>query len=445
MLKVLWTSWCCLTALGAGYLCLALPGDGAASPMSTAFLPGETTHGHHQIEMNCNICHLPDGGVKDKSCIDCHSEDLKQSRDTHPARKFVDPTKAVLLQKLDAQNCLSCHVEHQEERTHAMGVTVPVDYCWHCHENVADDRPSHRGMAFSSCSNAGCHNYHDNTALYENFLSRHTGEPAILAEPQNPIRKFQQWLADSNGQSDKQLFEKDADAPLEWKNPDISEAWADSPHAVKGVNCSGCHTDSAAVDAYATGWTQTPNHESCVACHESEVGGFLEGKHGMRPAAGLSKMTPELARLPMHAAAAHKSLDCSACHDPHKPDLQFAAFEACRSCHDDQHSRSYEQSSHFQLWKQELAGETTAGSGVSCATCHMSRDSDGIVNHNQNANLRPNEKMARTVCMNCHGLQFTLDALADADLKNNCYSTAPTASVKSLQMVKDWFDSKKKK
>lgn len=445
VLRFLWTSWLCLTALGAVWLYCALPTDGAANPMSVTFLPGQTTHGHHQIEMDCKVCHLPDGGVSDQSCIDCHGKNLKSSRDTHPARKFVDPTKAVLLQKIDAQNCLTCHVEHQEERTVAMGVTVPSDFCWNCHESVADDRPSHKGMAFNSCATAGCHNYHDNTALYENFLSKHMGEDSLLQETQTSLRKFQQWLRDSDNPSKKQLSTEDEDAPLEWKNAGVAADWAASPHAIRGVNCTGCHTESETKHAEAHDWIEAPNHDSCAACHEREVNGFLEGKHGMRQAVGLSKMTPELARLPMHAAAAHKSLDCSACHDPHKPDLQFAAFDACRSCHDDQHSRSYEQSAHFQLWKQETTGEAAAGSGVSCATCHMPRDSDGVVNHNQNANLRPNEKMARTVCINCHGLQFTLDSLADVALKDNCYSTTPTSSVKSLQMVKDWFDSKERK
>lgn len=445
MLRLLWTSWIILTAAGAVWLYCALPSDSATSPMSTTFLPGQTTHGHHQIEMSCATCHLPDGGVTDQSCIDCHGEDLKTSRDTHPARKFVDPTRAVLLEKLDAQNCLTCHMEHQEERTHAMGVTVPDDFCWHCHEDVADDRPSHQGMAFHSCSNAGCHNYHDNTALYENFLSKHHGETSFMENAETPLRKFQQWLQKSGEIADELLRAADENAPPEWRNAEIAASWAASPHAVKGVNCTGCHTESDTANTVGHDWIETPNHESCVACHDSQVSGFLAGKHGMRQAVGLSKMTPELARLPMHAAAGHEVLDCTACHDPHKPDLQFAAFDACRSCHNDQHSRSYEQSAHFDLWKQELAGESAAGSGVSCATCHMPRDADGLVNHNQNANLQPNEKMSRAVCMNCHGLQFTLDSLADPALKKNCYSSTPTSSVKSLQMVKDWFDSKKRK
>jgi hypothetical protein len=445
VLKLLWASWLGLTAAAAGWLMMALPSDAPPTSASKVFLPGETSHGHYQIEMKCSACHLGNGGVTDQSCIDCHGKDLKQSRDTHPKSKFSDPTKALLLQKIDAQNCLSCHVEHQEERTHAMGVSVPLDYCWHCHQDVGKDRPSHKGMEFNSCANAGCHNYHDNTALYENFLHKHTGEPDVLSKPQNSMRKLQQWLAEHGGTSHKQLKPDDTDAPAEWQSPAAVEAWAMSAHALAGVNCSGCHLNSKQPDNVdAAAWTVSPDHQVCASCHDSEVSGFLKGKHGMRLGSGLTEMTPDLARLPMHAAAGHKLLNCYSCHDAHNPDLKLAAFDACISCHDDSHSQAFAGSSHYLLWQRELNGESKINTGVSCATCHMPRDKSGRVNHNQNANLRPNEKMARTVCLNCHGLQFTLDSLADPDLKANCYLSPPTSTVKSLKMVGEWFESKKR-
>ena len=449
-----------LTGCGAGWLAMALPGKGAATKASSVYLLGETTHGHHQIEMSCKTCHLPDGGVTDQSCIGCHGADLKKSRDTHPKHKFIDPTKAVLLEQIDASNCLTCHTEHQEERTHAMGVTVPLDYCIHCHQDVAKDRPSHREFAFNSCANAGCHNYHDNTALYENFLKKHYNQPDLLDSRVAPLRRVQQWLAEEAATQEFRLLTAgESDAPHEHNYPAVAADWAASAHALIGVNCTGCH-DANVVDeatgpatdrpepgdmAFSSGdWVSTPDHTSCKRCHESQVTGFLNGKHGMRLAVGLSEMTPELARRPMHAGAAHKRLNCSACHDPHRPDLQFAAVDSCVSCHDDGHTRGYLNSSHYQLWQDEISGTAAAGTGVSCATCHMPRDEDGRVEHNQNSNLQPNEKMIRTTCMNCHGLQFTLDALADPELKATGYSTSPQTHVESPQMVHEWFESKRK-
>jgi len=57
-----------------------------------------------------------------------------------------------------------------------------------------------------------------------------------------------------------------------------------------------------------------------------------------------------------------------------------------------------------------------------------------LVQHNQNDNLRPNEKMIRSVCMSCHGLKFSIDALADTRLLKNNFSGKPAIHIKSV----DW-------
>jgi hypothetical protein len=81
-------------------------------------------------------------------------------------------------------------------------------------------------------------------------------------------------------------------------------------------------------------------------------------------------------------------------------------------------------------------------SGVSCATCHLPREiqrQDGKdivrVQHNQNINLRPRDKMVRSVCLNCHGLGFSLDALADTALVARNFAGSPARHVPSLDMA----------
>ena len=182
-----WVLFLLLNLIIAVYFLYALLAP--ASNLKSAWLPGQTTHGHYQIELDCNACHDPSANdsehtsanVMQDSCVRCHGEQLDIAQDTHPAKKFNDPTNADLLQVLDAQDCLSCHREHVPDQTLVMGLTVPADYCWHCHQDVADSRPSHQGMAFDSCATAGCHNYHDNRALYEKFLDDHYGEPDHLS------------------------------------------------------------------------------------------------------------------------------------------------------------------------------------------------------------------------------------------------------------------------
>ena len=78
-------------------------------------------------------------------------------------------------------------------------------------------------------------------------------------------------------------------------------------------------------------------------------------------------------------------------------------------------------------------------SGASCATCHLPRlseEGEVRVSHNQNDTLRPNEKMVRVVCMNCHGLQFSLDALADETLIAQNFVGVSKTKVESLEWAR---------
>jgi hypothetical protein len=54
--------------------------------------------------------------------------------------------------------------------------------------------------------------------------------------------------------------------------------------------------------------------------------------------------------------------------------------------------------------------------------------------HNQNAYLRPNEKMIRTVCMSCHSIDFAIDALADPNLVESNFNGRPSVHIESI----DW-------
>jgi formate-dependent nitrite reductase cytochrome c552 subunit len=146
--------------------------------------------------------------------------------------------------------------------------------------------------------------------------------------------------------------------------------------------------------------------------------------------------------LPMKHDAMDKQLTCIACHGAHDFNTRKAAVESCLTCHNDQHSLSYQKSPHFKLWHAELEGKGLPNSGVSCATCHMPREihkEQGfdrvLVIHNQNANLRPNEKMIRSVCMNCHGLGFSIDALADTKLIERNFDGMPDKHIQSLDMA----------
>lgn len=391
---------------------------------STLFLPGKTTHAHHQIEMSCSTCHTEVNTIKEDVCIDCHGADLERHNDSHPKRKFTDPRNADRLEKLDASNCITCHQEHADQHTHKMAVTIPEDYCFKCHEDIADERPSHEGMGFETCATAGCHNYHDNTALYEDFLVKHAKQPKILEQ-------FSLLKRPSIEKNEKSIMAPQADFATNGGSvkPGILDLWAQSAHALKGVNCSDCHNQSG-------DWNDRPTFNNCKECHSQEVKGFLEGFHGMRLAQGLPAMQPRMAEIAMHQSAAHKKLSCASCHTSHSFNREDASYKACIQCHNDQHTNMYTNSKHFQLWIDK-----GFNGGVSCATCHLPRtESDDpqkhyFVQHNQNDNLRPNEKMIRSVCMNCHGLKFSIDALADPELVKRNFIGLPSRHIQSIDMA----------
>lgn len=385
--KMVWAIWTALTLVTGAALAERMT---SSSRSKEIFLPGVTTHGHYQIELQCGACHKADFTTADdfqEACVECHGEELERVADSHPQSKFSDPRNAARVEKLDARFCITCHAEHQPGRTGTMGLSLPADYCYHCHSDIAEERSTHEGLAFDSCGNAGCHNFHDNKALYEDFLVRHGREAPLLDQPLRSLDA-----------------EKSCSAP---ERRNLGEG---------------------------------ANLEICRSCHTAETGSFLAGRHGMRLAQGLSPMTPGQARLPMKKAALQRKLTCSACHEVEEGSSPVVSeVEVCEGCHADEHTRGYRHSKHFELLELELAGKVAKGSGVTCATCHMPRleNEEGVlwVNHNQNDNLRPNEKMIRSACGTCHGLPFAIDSLADARLVAKNFTGQPSKHVESVDFA----------
>lgn len=351
-------AWLLLTALAGGYGAFRF-----TARDQSIYLPGATSNGHYQIEMACKSCHTPFGGVTDEACLKCHGE-ARDAADSHPESKFNDPRNADRVAKIDARKCTTCHTEHFPEGTNREGFTLPADFCVECHNDVGTERPSHANMKFDSCSDAGCHNYHDNRALWEDYVKKHLKEPPILAVPKVPVRAV---IAVAN--APKPLLTRDQDAP---RTVAIAAAllteWEESAHARAGINCSGCHAGTG-----GNPWVNSPTITVCASCHVSENKGFREGKHGMRFAVDLSPMSPSLARSPMKPEASDRELGCHSCHASHRYDAKEAAVTSCLGCHNDPHSLAYEGSPHYKLWKAEVEGKGEPGTGVSCATCLAGR------------------------------------------------------------------------
>lgn len=448
--SMIWRLWLGLMIILIGYFSYTISnGDN-----KRVFMPGDLTGGHHQIGIACDACHGESFSDKDdiqKKCITCHGEQRKKPFDSHPRAKFTDPRNADRLENINATYCVTCHLEHQPALADKTGVTQPEDFCIHCHEDIAKDRPSHKDMEFETCASSGCHNYHNNRALYTDFLVKHMNEPEVLDKALVPEREFANVLDEIISYPHdrfpvQKLSLKDIDAPatvLVKMDAKIKHDWSNTAHAKSGANCTACHLQTAKNNELSE-WVNKPDHSSCEQCHDIEVKHFKQGKHGMRLNQSLPPMTPAQARLPMKADANNKELNCNSCHQAHEFDLQTASVDSCLSCHDDKHSLAYKDSTHYELWQKEQSGELPKGSGVSCATCHMPRVSIDVsdwlrrtvVQHNQNATLVPNEKMIRPACMNCHGLEFSIDSLADELLIQNNFNGKPSVHIESIDMAK---------
>lgn len=439
----LWALWLLASVLLGTWLSYTLLG----AKDKSVLMPGPLSDGHYQLRNACVACHtdpLGGGEVLQEACIKCHGAQRIKPLDSHPQSKFKDPRNAEQLKRIDALHCVSCHSEHRPQITHKNGLSQPRDLCQHCHQDVASERPSHAGMDLNSCTNAGCHNFHDNQALYTNFLIKHLDEPATREHPRLPERQFSELFAQLEDYPlarypVQTLSAADADRPHGHSiDTAVQNDWLASAHARAGVNCRACHR---AIDDQP--WTDHPEPKTCALCHRIEVQAFGQGRHGMRLAAGLEAMTPAEARLPMRAEAAGKKLDCNACHNTHRYDTVAAAAQACLVCHNDKHSLAWKTSAHAKRWQEEQNGQAPAGSGVSCAGCHMPRVETDIndwmsrivVQHNQSAVHSPNSKMIRPVCLQCHGLAFSLDALADPTLINNNFNSAPSTHIPTMDLA----------
>jgi predicted CXXCH cytochrome family protein len=468
--KIKWLLWLLLTLIIAFWLGYSMLSENADR---TIFMPGALSPGHHQLAQACDACHVDSfggGEVLQQACVDCHGKDRVKPLDSHPAKKFKDPRNADLLDNIDALRCTTCHSEHKPEITAKDGLTQPVDFCFYCHQDIAEDRPSHEGMGFDTCKTAGCHNFHNNRALYTDYLIKHLHEPVMLEAMVLPQKEFARVLDEiieypRDRYPVKQLTEDDIDATdVQAKDESIKADWLATAHARSGVNCSACHVPQADHAAEvvnesadepagkeAASWTDRPDLAVCKTCHSVEVERFGEGKHGMRLKQGLSPMTPASALLPMQEKAAHEELTCNSCHPAHRFDVNEAAVEPCLGCHADEHSLAYKDSPHYRLWQKEMSGEAEAGTGVSCASCHMPRVNHDvsewlsriIVDHNQSANLSPNSKMVRTSCQHCHGLEFTLDVMSDKALIDNNFKGRTKHHVQTMELAEQEDERRK--
>jgi len=234
---------------------------------------------------------------------------------------------------------------------------------------VRVNRESHADLTFETCASAGCHNFHDNRALYEDFLVKHGNDPWLL---ENAIHEAAAMV---RGQPEAEQAEIDTYiasvvAAPDALDTDITNDWAHSAHAQADVGCGGCHAVGyEAEEEIQAHWTEKPGEAVCAECHRSEASTFALGRHGMRrhpeianprqpsdilEAIGIDEpsermvtlldtyladpetpamMSTAEARVAIRPEAHGAELSCSTCHAPHDQNISYAAVDGCLSCH----------------------------------------------------------------------------------------------------------------
>ena len=128
--------------------------------------------------------------------------------------------------------------------------------------------------AFDTCATAGCHNYHDNRALYEDFLLRHAAESWLAPVPAHPLAALTR--AERKPSQEPRRLDAATTAIAAALRKPIPAEWAGTGHAKAGVSCFACHapeTTSGQTPAEIL-WTDAPSTAVCENCHQRQGGRF---------------------------------------------------------------------------------------------------------------------------------------------------------------------------
>lgn len=216
---------------------------------------------------------------------------------------------------------------------------------------------------------------------------------------------------------------------------EINNLWRNSTHALANVNCSSCHQNET-----TNKFVAKPDRESCQSCHENSVDTFLLGKHGIRTLEGLSPLTPAMAHLPMKESARDKQMNCNTCHNVHSVNTYPAATDSCLTCHNDAHSRNYQNSKHGQMFADAGMLPRPNEESVTCATCHLPRQTINktvLVNHNNTYTLLPRDRMVKEVCMHCHSVEYAFNSIFDDELVEANFARPPTLKLETFKLVRE--------
>jgi len=212
----------------------------------------------------------------------------------------------------------------------------------------------------------------------------------------------------------------------------IFQAWVNSKHAQKGVDCITCHKSHE--EAKPKKSAVEPS--LCARCHAEKFHQFLEGRHSVAWKGMADHPQYQALSAPLQKAFCEKchnvQFKCNSCHTSHAFNPEEARQpEACKKCHSGlagPHDEMYASSLHGTVY----AVERNPIRAPACASCHMPKgshnisfgvvydswgnpvDKDGrLLSKERQEELR--KEMREKVCYQCHIKSLTLERYELAD------------------------------
>jgi hydroxylamine dehydrogenase len=212
----------------------------------------------------------------------------------------------------------------------------------------------------------------------------------------------------------------------------IFQAWVNSKHAQKGIDCITCHKSHEEAKAKKS----AVEPEACAECHRNKFDQFHEGRHSISWK-GIAEHPQYLALPdPLKKAFCERchniQYKCNSCHTSHAFDPQEAREpEACKKCHAGlagPHDEMYASSLHGTIY----GVDQNTVRAPNCVSCHMYQgthnvsfgivydswgnpvDKDGkALSKVEQEEIR--KEMIQGVCFQCHIKSLTLERFELAD------------------------------
>lgn len=231
--------------------------------------PGNVYQAHTKIENNCLACHQPFSGTPNEKCISCHKV----------SEIGMKSNKVQFHQKVESQNCISCHSEHKGSNSklalnqfdHILLPEKDRNSCVSCHSQPKNNL---HNQVSNSC--VSCHNTRSWTAISSfnhdaiNANSRKNCA-SCHQSPKDKIHSISTTNCISCHSQDKwkpstfnhaKYFQLDKDHNVSCTN-------CHKTNDFKEYTCFGCHQHTMAnirsehLDEGITNFT------NCVKCHKS--------------------------------------------------------------------------------------------------------------------------------------------------------------------------------